>query len=121
VSVVSAVSAGHMGLSDMMVLATAASLGSIQVIAVGSGIPGLDYTVQHRICSGDGVFEASAAEDIGLEGTVVLEGIGLVGIGLVDSWVAFGRGPCQRHASSQIAIPGKPLASAASILERGSI
>jgi len=86
------------------------------VIAVGWGILGLDYTVQHRICSGDGVFEASAAEDIGLEGTV-----GLEGIGLVDSWAAFGRGPCRRHASSQIAIPGKPLASAASILGRGNI
>jgi len=91
------------------------------VIAVGSGIPGLDYTVQHRICSGDGVFEASAAEDIDLEGAVGLEGIDLVGIGLADSWAAFGRGPCRKHASSQIAIPGKPLASAASILGRGNI
>jgi len=91
------------------------------VIAVGWGIPGLDYTVLHRICSGDGVFEASVAEDIGLEGTVGLEDIDLVGTGLVDSWAAFGRGPCRRHASFQIAIPGKPLASAASILGRGNI
>jgi len=126
VSAVFVVSAGHMGF-DTATLATAVWLGSILVIAVGSGIPGPDYTAQHRICSGDGVFEVSAAEDIGLAGTVDLEGIvglegiGLVGIGLVGNWAVFGRGPCRRRASSRTAIPGRPLASAASILGRGSI